>query len=287
VFSFLAALTGTALSGCERDANEQTSESAHQPLYNGMTLGEGLDADPTPQGAPWPGTGSQCIGGNPKLEPLAVSSYVGAPDNLDEATHNQPFHRAFWVNSKDSAQTELQFAIEKQNGDGYSEYLLLEDVADQHYSQVFDKYDGAVLSLLVVIPTADLRLEGAGDVSEGCVESGQQPDNFGEWVETCGIRYLREEKYGHYFLFSVRADEASAITPETEALWNFLTLRYQIGAYDNQPVEEAMEQVANTYPDLRFFVTGWDEIQGAAPGRPDELFDEELFPPENLSEFVQ
>jgi hypothetical protein len=203
---------------------------------------------------------------------------VQTPEDLDENAHNQPFHRAFWVNNENSYDTELRFAIEKQDGDGYNDYQDLDTVAADHYADVFGQSEGPILSLLVVIPTADTNLEGAGDVADGCVGDGQNPDDFGEWVETCGIRYLREQKYGQYFLFSIVPEEAEQVTSEPEQMWDFLTRRLQIGAYDNQSTEDAMAQIANRYPDLTFYITGWDQTTGSAPGLPEEQIVAEQFP---------
>ncbi len=238
-----------------------------QELLDNISIAEGIHPDVAAN----TGTGNQCIAHSETLTNPEIRPSLLAYQQIDESKYNTPFHRAFWMNSPNHVQDMLSIISESENGQGMLDFAHLQDVANIHYQRLFNQTDGPVLSLLVVIPTADRNAVLAGSASNpgACVtQNGSpinpQPSNLAEWVSECGVRYLEEEKLGQYFLFSATVENLEAnFNNEAEQGWADTIRILQVENYTNQTDSlQRLEDFATLYPDVEFQVTALHDVIG-------------------------
>jgi len=236
-----------------------------QKLIDNISLAEGI----APNVAANIGTGNQCVSFTPELTRPEIRQSLLSYQQIDESKYNTPFHRAFWMNSRDQVHDMLTIISESENGQGMLDFAHLDDVADLHYKRLFRQTDGPILSLLVVIPMADQNAARVGSNAGACVtQNGSpinpQPGNLAEWVSECGVRYLEEEKLGQYFLFSTTVKNLEqSFNNEVEQGWADTIRILQVENYTNQTDSlERLADFAARYPGVEFQVNSLQDITG-------------------------
>lgn len=245
-------------SGCSESSTEPTGdETVQQQLYKNIELREGVSIvheDNT-------GTGLMCVNGDLTLTGPDVRQSLSAVDQQDELQNNSLWHRAFWVNKKDDVETVLRQNLDATNGSGPLNFDRLDGVVREHFGNVFFSSDEPVVTLLVVIPTADhfVSTNNTGPCVSVPPQSplDPQPEKLEDWVRSCGVRYLEEVKYGHYFLMSASLNNLqTAFGAEPEQGWAMFTQLLQIEAANNQTnTLDAISTLEQRYPGIEFLVT--------------------------------
>lgn len=250
--------------GCSESGSEPAGENTiEQELYKDIELREGVSvvhADNT-------GTGLLCVNGDLDLTAPTVRSSLNAVHQQDELQNNSVWHRAFWVHTEDDVNTVIRQNTEASNGSGPMDFDEFDKVVKRHYGEMFRYSDEPVVTMLVVIPTADHFVEPNNRgpcVTLPPTTLDPQPADLEEWVSSCGVHYLEEVKYGHYFLMSATlANLANAFQAEPEQGWAMLTQRLQLEAARNQTdTPTSLDAIAQQYPNIEFFVTASHEYTG-------------------------
>ncbi len=242
-FGLLAICTFTALiCACTPDAQEpaNSASTTEQPLLpDSVRYGEGINLLGDD------GTGNICMSAMTNRTLPTVVTTPGTPVYEEENQYNQPFHRAFWVHSKRQYKRRLLQSTAIEDGKVF-DFEDFERVAERHYDQVFDGYDGPVLTIISVIPTADIT------VDKTTIECRQGETTLEAWIADCGVRYMGERKLGHYFFLSAKVPDLTPILNE-QTKWTDFYQILDVESYTNHNTDDAINLIARTYPGIQFY----------------------------------
>jgi len=245
----LTALIGTTLlagclaTGCSQSAKPQSAQgstqSVDQPLLpDTVQYGEGINLTGTD------GTGNVCMDTATQLTPPQVDTTPGTAIYEEETRYNEPFHRAFWVHSFDQYEKRLIQTTAIEDGEVF-DFEDFDQVAFNHYKDVFDGYEGPVLSIVSVIPTADIT---AKPKDLQC-ESGST--DLEQWINDCGVRYMGERKLGRYLIMSARVPDLTPVLNENSD-WSSFYRMLDVESYTNHFSDEAFELADSSFPGIEF-----------------------------------